>query len=215
MNSYELNVGGPTDFSLNRRNELPSPELTREMYRVARDFLVAQGYRQLTAYDFQKMRSEDEYVYEECKRDFDRTEVWGWGFAGVSDYGGNADHAGWSYVNHRRVRDYFAALDRGEFPVERGFAREPVDLRLHDLFRNLQGMRVDRASYLRRFGMDVYEEHQPIWDAMAARDWCAIEPGTIRLTGDGVYYVPLLQALFSQARLKELQSSASSVALAI
>src|SRR5262249_46738742 len=67
---YELNVGGATDFALNRRDELPSPDLTREMYRMARDFLTAKGYRQLTVYDFQKATDTPEFVYEECKRDF-------------------------------------------------------------------------------------------------------------------------------------------------
>jgi oxygen-independent coproporphyrinogen-3 oxidase len=212
---YELNVGGPTDFSLNRREELPSADLTREMYRAARDYLVSNGYRQLTAYDFQKVKAEPEFVYEECKRDFERTETWGWGFAGVSDYGGNTDHAGWTYVNHRRVRDYFAALDRGEFPIERGFAREIVDLRLHDLFRNLQGMRVDRSSHLHRFGIDVYEEHEPAWQALVERGWCSVSPEVVELQGDGVYYVPLIQALLCQGRLQGLRATTSSVALAM
>ena len=38
------------------------------MYRAARDLLAANSYRQLTAYDFQKVRSGEEFVYEECKR---------------------------------------------------------------------------------------------------------------------------------------------------
>jgi oxygen-independent coproporphyrinogen III oxidase len=212
---YELNIGGATDFSLNRRDELPSPDLTREMYGVARDFLVTHGYRQLTVYDFQKFSGGSDFVYEECKRDFERTEMWGWGFAGVSDFGGNLDQPGWTYVNHRRVRDYFAALDRGEFPIERGFVRAAVDLRLHGLFRNLQGMQVSRSSYFRRFGLDVYEEYEPVWQVLVERGWCTVTSETIELVGDGVYYVPLIQALLSQQRLDELRASASSVSLTI
>jgi oxygen-independent coproporphyrinogen-3 oxidase len=211
---YELNVGGPTDFSLNRRHELPSVEETREMYRVARDFLTSHGYRQLTAYDFQKAGDGSEFFYEECERGAERRELWGWGFAGVSDFGGTAGHAGWTYINHRRVQDYFAALDRGEFPAERGFAREAVDLRLNTLFRNLQGMSVDRPSYARRFGIDVFEEFEPVWRALAERGWCVVEPDAIRLHGDGVYYVPLIQNLLSQPRLEQLRASAALAATA-
>ncbi|HEX8190443.1 MAG TPA: coproporphyrinogen-III oxidase family protein [Pyrinomonadaceae bacterium] len=209
---YELNIGGPTDFSLNRRHELPSVELTREMYGVARDFLTSRGYRQLTAYDFQKAGDGSEFVYEECERGAGRRELWGWGFAGVSDFGGTAEHAGWTYLNRRRVEDYFAALDRGEFPVERGFAREHADLRLNTLFRNLQGMSVDRPSYARRFGLDVFEEFEPVWRALVERGWCSVEPETIRLHGDGVYYVPLIQNLLSQTRLEQLRASAATAA---
>jgi oxygen-independent coproporphyrinogen III oxidase len=209
---YELNIGGPTDFSLNRRNELPSVELTHEMYCVARDFLTSQGFRQLTAYDFQKVKDVSEFVYEECERDSERHELWGWGFAGVSDFGGTADHPGWTYLNHRRVQDYFAALDRGEFPIERGFAREAVDLRLHTLFRNLQGMTIDRVSYARRFALDVFEEHAPVWQALLERGWCCVTTETIRLLGDGVYYIPLIQALLSKQRLEQLRASATLAA---
>ena len=212
---YELNVGGATDFALNRRDEIPPSDTVREMYCAARDLLAANGYRQLTAYDFQKVRSGEEFVYEECKRGFARTESWGWGFAGVSDFGGTGEHGGWTYVNHRRVKDYFSALDRGEFPVERGFARAPKDLRLHELFRNLQGMRVDRMEYRQRFGNDVYAEYEAAWLELAERGWCTVSPDAIELRGDGVYYVPLIQALLSQARLADLRSSASSVAIAI
>ncbi len=39
LTHYELNVGGRTDFTLNRSHELPSLEETAEMYRAARDYL--------------------------------------------------------------------------------------------------------------------------------------------------------------------------------
>jgi oxygen-independent coproporphyrinogen III oxidase len=184
---YELNIGGPTDFSLNRRHELPSPELTREMYRTARDFLLANGYRQLTVYDFQKSTNGADFVYEECKRDFDRTEMWGWGFAGVSEFCTDEDATASTYIDHRRVRDYFAALDRGGFPSERGFVGAGVDQRMHELFRNLQGARVSISAYARRFGSDPYEEFEPVWQVIAERGWCSVCPDRIELIGDGVY----------------------------
>ena len=203
---YELNIGGPTDFSLNRRHELPPPDVVREMYRLARDFLRAHGYRQLTTYDFQKVGPGSDFVYEECRRDCDRQETWGWGFAGVSDFGGTVDDPGCTFVNHRRLRDYYDALERGELPVERGFAREAVDLRLHVLFRNLQGMRVDRAGYARAFGLDVVAEHAGVWQALQERGWATVTPEAVELHGDGVYHTPLIQALLSEPRLTELKS---------
>lgn len=208
---YELNIGGPTDFSLNHRTELPSPELTREMYRVARDLLRSRGYRQLTAYDFQKVAGSGRFEYEECQRGFERDELWGWGFAGVSDFGGTRDAPGWSYVNHRKVEDYYQGLERGEFPVERGFAREIVDLRLNRLFKNLQGMRVDRGAYARAFGLDVVEEHAPVWRALVDRGWCSITPESVCLEADGVYHVPLIQAVLSEPRLSQLRESFGAV----
>ena len=159
---YELNIGGPSDFSLNRRDELPSPAVTREMYHVTRDYLTSHGYRQVTVYDFQKVEQENRYVYEECRRGFERRELWGWGFAGVSDFGGTMDHGGWTYLNHRTVPDYFGALDRGEFPVERGFARErrlAAERAVPELAghagRSLELRRRIRARRVRRIRVDL------------------------------------------------------------
>ena len=199
---YELNIGGPTDFSLNRHNELPSPEVTREMYRAAREYLTSHGFRQVTVYDFQKIEESPRYVYEECRRGFERRELWGWGFAGVSDFGGTRSQPGWTYLTIARSRITSPPWTVVTFPSSRGFARQSVDLRLNVLFRNLQGMRVDRTSYAQEFGQDIYEEHEPIWQALAERGWCAITSQSIDLCGDGVYYIPLIQALLSRQRWK-------------
>jgi len=212
---YELNIGGPTDFSLNRRDELPSPELTREMYRTARDFLLASGYRQLSVYDFQKSTNGSKFLYQECKRDFDKTEMWGWGFAGVSEFCTDEDATVSTYVNHRRVRDYFAALDRAEFPSERGFVRTAIDQRLHELFRNLQGARISRSAYACRFGTDPYEEFEPVWQVIAGYGWCSVSSESIDLIDDGLDHVPLVQNLLSLNRLRELRASTSSVPLRV
>jgi oxygen-independent coproporphyrinogen-3 oxidase len=207
---YELNVGGATDFALNRRDEIPPSETVREMYRAARDLLAANGYRQLTAYDFQKVQCGEEFVYEECKRGFARTESWGWGFAGVSDFGGTGEHGGWTYVNHRRVKTL--AAPTVAVSGERA-SRAPEDPALHELFRS-QGMRVDRMEYRQRRQRRLRRGLAPGLE-LVERGWCTVSPDAIKLHGDGVYYVPLIQALLSQARLADLRSSASSVAIAI
>lgn len=204
---YELNIGGPSDFSLNRRNELPSPQLTREMYRVSRDFLVAHGYRQLTAYDYQRV-TDDQFVYEECSRSFDRRETWGWGFAGVTDVIRQADGASCTYVNHRSVAAYYDDIEAGTHPVERGYVRSDLDRRLHALFRNIQGMSVDRTGYRSAFGLDVVDEFAECWEAIVDRGWAQITPDEIQLCGDGIYHTPLIQALLSRKRVDELCEAA-------
>src|SRR5439155_1132773 len=66
LTHYELNVGGRTDFALNRSHELPSVEETLDMYRTARDFLAEMGYRQATTYDWERSTSgSPQLEYEE------------------------------------------------------------------------------------------------------------------------------------------------------
>ena len=69
ITNYELNVAGRTDFSRNRRHELPTPEQNLEMYRIGRDYLVSEGFRQTTPYDFERAGPvPSAYLYEELFR---------------------------------------------------------------------------------------------------------------------------------------------------
>jgi oxygen-independent coproporphyrinogen-3 oxidase len=203
---YELNVGGAADFALHRRDELPSPAECRAMYHASREFLLGHGYRQLTAYDFEKTRRGDDrsFVYEECDRDWDLHETWGWGFAGISNFQSTDGATSWTYVNGRRIRDYADRLDRGELPIECGFYREAVDHRLDQLFRHLQGMAVDCLGYRSRFGVDPLDEHRAVWEALRERGLANWSNDRIMLTPDGVYYTPVVQAVLASARNKVL-----------
>jgi oxygen-independent coproporphyrinogen III oxidase len=218
LTHYELNVGGRTDFALNRSHELPSVEETLDMYRTGRDFLAQKGYRQATTYDWERSGSRSpQLVYEEeWRRRFaagpdgtvTRSQTWGWGFAGISHFfGGRADR-GWTYMNHARVADYFNALDGGLFPVERGFRyATEADFRLTVLFQMLISMVVDRSMYTAVTDVDVVDEFSDAWEALAELGWIRVTPARLELVGDGVFYTPLIQSLLAHERVQELRRS--------
>jgi oxygen-independent coproporphyrinogen III oxidase len=224
LTHYELNVAGRTDFARRRRDELPSPEQNVAMYRVARDYLVSEGYRQVTAYDWEKVDRRDgaRYRYEETWRtpflttpDGDVTgyEAFGLGFAGTSFFLGTADDPGHAHMNHTRVDDYCARLAQGEFPVERGFRYTTADLRLTTLFQMLHGMTVDLRLYRALFGIDLRDEYAEIWQAFTECGWLEIAHDRLTLLGDGVFYTPLIQGMLAHERMEELRRSRSGVAL--
>jgi len=115
LTHYELNIGGRTDFTLNRSHELPSVEQTLDMYRTARDFLAEKGYRHATTYDWERSGSRaPQLLYEEeWRRRFaagpegmvTSSQTWGWGFAGICHFFGGRHDRGWTYMNHTRVGD--------------------------------------------------------------------------------------------------------------
>jgi oxygen-independent coproporphyrinogen III oxidase len=221
LTHYELNVGGRTDFALNRRHELPSVAQTLEMYREGRDFLHQSGYRQVTTYDWERVGSprphllyEDEWRHRlGAAPDTSSTgsHTWGWGFAGISHFfGGRADR-GWTYINYSRVGDYFDTLDAGRFPVERGFHyAEEADFRLTVLFQMLISMSVDRVVYASITGVDVVEEFAEMWNALIELEWVRVTATRLELIGDGVFYTPLIQSLLAQDRVPELRRSMSA-----
>jgi oxygen-independent coproporphyrinogen-3 oxidase len=204
---YELNVGGPTDFALNRRHELPSVVENLEMYRVSRDYLTSCGYRQLTAYDWEKAERPEDVLYEECDRSFRNMDILGWGYAAVSQLEGAGDVAAWAHRNHTSVSDYFRAVDEGRIPAEIGFHYQDIDYRMSQLFRNLQGMVLDLDAYQTAFGIDLLEEHAGVWEALGERGFIEIAGRQLRIVGDGVFYTPMIQTLLSRERIAELSRS--------
>jgi oxygen-independent coproporphyrinogen-3 oxidase len=214
---YELNVAGRTDFSRNRRGELPSTEDNLEMYRVGKAVLEACGYTQITPYDFEKKTADlpSSYLYEELfRKPFQSDEngpigfdAWGWGYAGISFFFGTPQSPGWAFINQVRIDEYFRCLSEHRYPVMRGFNYTPADLRLHLLFQELQGMEIDRTAYQRRYGLDVVEEHIAVWEAFADLGWVTVSDDRVTILGDGLFYLPLIQNALGHDRLEQMRHS--------
>ena len=206
---YELNVGGPTDFALNRFHELPSTLANLEMYRVSRDLLKSHGYEQITAYNWRKLGDPVGRPYEEgVTRRFDSMDTLGLGYAALTFFGDATldDGRSWSFINWRRLNEYKAAIDNGRFPVECGFRHERTDFKLSMIFRNLFGLQVDRKAYLAAFGTDAYDDFSGVWDALHEWKFIEITPDKISLVGDGPFYTPLVQTLLAEKRYRELKT---------
>lgn len=217
---YELNVAGRTAFARDHRDELPSIEQNLEMYRVSKQFLESQGFRQVTTYDWEKPDADlhGDLLFEENMRRFftyDKdqgligNDMWGWGFAGVSYFLGTPEMPGWTYMNSLRVGEYFNRLDESRFPIERGFHYSERDLRIAWLFQALQGTSADLNAYKKIFGFDLLEEFDDIWQAVAERGWVEITDGKVTLVGDGVFYTPLIQSLLARERMEEMRQARS------
>lgn len=205
---YELNVGGPTDFALNRYHELPSTLSNLEMYRVARDLLISHGYEQITAYNWRKPGDPNSRQYEEgVTRRLDSMDTLGLGYAAITFFGDAALDLGhsWSYINWRNLENYKAAIDAGRFPVESGFCHEPEDFQLSMIWRNLFGMELDRRAFREAFGTDVYDQFAGVWSALEEWEFVTVTPEKIALTGDGPFYTPLIQTLLAEQRYRELR----------
>jgi len=225
---YELNVAGRTDFSRNRRSELPSTLENLEMYRIGKSFLEENGFKQITPYDFEKRTAtqSSSYLYEEFFRrpfvDDGSTKLgfdaWGWGYAGTSFFFGTPQEPGWAYMNQVRIDDYYRDINAGRFPIMRGFHYTEADLRLHLLFQELQGLSVDRKAKIALFGRDVVDDYLAVWQALEELSWVSINDDDIQILGDGVFYIPLIQNLLAHDRneaIRKKRSSAETSAISL
>ena len=222
---YELNVAGRTDFARHRRGELPSTEENLEMYRVGKAVLEASGYTQVTPYDFERRDAvlPSSYLYEELfRKPFQLEEhgpigfdAWGWGYAGISFFFGTPQSPGWAFTNHVRIDEYFRCIREHRYPVMRGFRYTPTDLRLHLLFQELQGLAVDRTAYRRLLGPDVVDEHAAVWEGLGDLGWVTVSDDRVRILGDGVFYLPLIQNALAHDRLRQMRRKQLSTSVTV
>jgi oxygen-independent coproporphyrinogen-3 oxidase len=205
---YELNVGGPTDFALNRYHELPSTLSNLEMYKVARDLLKSHGYEQVTAYNWRKPGNPFSRPYEEgVTHRFDNMDTLGLGYAALTFFSDVAleDGHSWSFINWRNLNEYKARIDSGKFPTEAGFKHAREDFMISLIWRNLFGMELDRESFQSAFDVDIYEHFEGVWKALEEFDFVDVTPHKISLKGDGPFYTPLIQTLLAEKRYQQLR----------
>jgi oxygen-independent coproporphyrinogen III oxidase len=205
---YELNVGGPTDFALNRYHELPSTLSNLEMYRESRDFLKSQGYEQITAYNWRKPGDPNSRPYEEgVTHRLDTMDTLGLGYAAITFFYDTAleDGRSWSFINSRNLAEYKAKVDAGQFPVERGFRHAREDFMISLIWRNLFGLELDRPQFKEAFDVDVFDLFEGVWKALKEYGFVEINPEKIKLVGDGPFYTPLIQTLLAEKRYSQLR----------
>ena len=205
---YELNVGGPTDFALNRYHELPSTLSNLEMYRTSRDLLKSHGYEQITAYNWRKPGDPNSRPYEEgVTRRLDTMDTIGLGYAAITFFYDTALENGrsWSFINSRNLADYKAKVDGEQFPVERGFRHAREDFMISLVWRNLFGLELNREQYKQAFNVDVFDVFEGVWKALEDYGFVEITPEKITLVGDGPFYTPLIQTLLAEKRYSQLR----------
>ena len=205
---YELNVGGPTDFALNRYHELPSTLSNLEMYRVSRDLLKSHGFEQITAYNWRKQGDPNSRNYEEgVTRRLDTMDTLGLGYAAITFFYDIAleDGRSWSFINQRNLKEYKALVDAGQFPAERGFRHSREDFMISLIWRNLFGLELNRLQFREAFNVDVYDLFEGVWDALEEYGFVEITPEKINLVGDGPFYTPLIQTLLAEKRYSQLR----------
>jgi len=224
LTHYELNVAGRSDFaSKKKRDLLPSIQTNIEMYHIAKEFLIAQGFEQVTVYDWRRKPelSKDErygrYDYEHNLHKFvdhdgakvtATQQMCGIGFAAVNFHVNSADdpHANWVYMNHHTLKGYVESLDNNEFPVARGFEYNKRDVRLVWLFQTMQTMRINHSNYQKIFNEDLLRTYSAIWAELDKRRWVRITDTEIIFEGDGQYYIPMLQSLVASKRLEQIRA---------
>ena len=104
--------------------------------------------------------------------------------------------------NHKKLSDYYADVDAGRFPVERGYALSADDRLRADVIQSLMcGFAVDRAAIERRHEVDFgsyFAAELPQVEALAAEGLAEVDAAGIRVTPLGQLFVRNLAMCFDR-----------------
>jgi oxygen-independent coproporphyrinogen-3 oxidase len=171
--------------------DLPAVEDKRRLFEAAMERCLAAGYRQIGMDHFAV--PEDELARAAATGTLNRNFM---GYttqpapdmvgAGVSAIG---DVAGAFAQNTKKLSTYYAMLDAGRFPIERGFVLDEDDLiRRHVITQIMCNYRVGAATVQRRFGIafdDYFARERAELAAGPGRD------GLVAVCGGGLEVTPL------------------------
>ena len=79
--------------------------------------------------------------------------------------------------------------------------------------QELQGLVIDRADHFALFGRDVVSDHSALWQVLEDLEWAAVNDGRVSITGDGVFYLPLIQNFLAHDRTEAMRHRRHTVQL--
>ncbi|MBK5254599.1 MAG: oxygen-independent coproporphyrinogen III oxidase [Vicinamibacteria bacterium] len=172
---------------------LPSPELKLELLALAIDAFTGAGYRQIGMDHF--ALPEDELAMAVERRDLHRNfmgytvqktrDMVALGVSGIGEVQG-------AFVqNTKKLNEYYAALDHGRFPVERGYEMQPDDLIRREVIAGLMcNFSVSRKEIEERFGIVFGDYFAPELHELTTAD-SATTDGLVTVDDSEVAVTPL------------------------
>jgi oxygen-independent coproporphyrinogen-3 oxidase len=225
---YELNIAGRSYFATKQKESVPHISNKIKMYHVAKEYLLSQGYKQRTVYDWEKVeateisikKDSEKYLYENNLRDFLPTDkiaqtscMGGLGFAAINMrmqplY---LKTPSISSMNHRTLYKYYDDISAQKLPLERVFTHQNEDVKLIWLFQSLQEMKINIIKYEGIFKSSLTDDFKDIWLALEKEQWIELNTDELVIVGNGEFYVPLIQSLVSKSRVDEITSKQSAL----
>ena len=206
---HPLTLQGPSHFS-QESAKLPTPRETCATFLRGRRFLEEHGYWGSSAVDYMlhdPPKGPKEVKYLRNYRDVLRYDRLGVGYGANSLFAGPDGTSGATWRNVDQTQSYYKLLDEGQVPVLEGFRFAEDDIRLLYLLKGLEGTPfLNEKDYARDIGGNLAERYADHWTVLKEMGWLAIDDeGTYQITGEGVFYLPMVQRSLSEDRNAELR----------
>jgi len=207
----------PAQKILEREAALPPPAVKLEMLKLTIETLTARGYFYIGMDHF--ARAGDELAVAQSAGTLQRNfqgystragvEIMAFGISAISQTPGSYRQ------NTKSLAAYYAALDRGQVPVIRGWELSPDDVRRRDIIMRLMcDLRLDYAALSRDFASDFALEYAPELARLrplAADGLVELGRAGLRVTSAGRLFLRNIAACFDAHHVAVPQRHARAV----
>jgi oxygen-independent coproporphyrinogen-3 oxidase len=157
----------------------------------------ARGYRIASAYTLATTKKPCRFIYTDSL--WHGGDMIGLGVSSFSHFDGV------HYQNIHNFEDYVRELEGGQLPIWRALALTPKQRLIREMILQLKTGALDSNYFMRKFGVDVWREFQPVYERLLGEKFLDRNNGTIELTRRGLLQVDHFLSDFFEPELKTVR----------
>lgn len=169
----------------------------RRWLDYAFDEFQARGYRAASAYTLATTKKPTRFIYTDNL--WHGGDMIGLGVSSFSHFGGV------HFQNHPSFEEYVQALENEQLPLWRALKLTPKQNLIREMVLQLKTGAIDSGYFHNKFGVDVWQEFQPVYERLSQEGMLQRNNGSIELTRRGLLQVDHFLAEFFEPELKAVR----------
>lgn len=157
----------------------------------------AHGYRAASAYTLATTKKPTRFIYTDNL--WHGGDMIGLGVSSFSHFGGV------HFQNVPKYEDYLQALEQGQMPLWRALRLTDKQRLIREMILLLKTGAIETQYFREKFGIDVWQEFQPVYEQFSQQQLLQRQNGTIALTRSGLQQVDHLLPEFFEPELKAVR----------
>ncbi|MCA9258077.1 MAG: coproporphyrinogen III oxidase, partial [Planctomycetales bacterium] len=121
---------------------------------------------------------------------------------GVASFG---HISGVHYQNAPDWETYTGPIEAGELPITRALQTTPRQRLIREMMLQLKTGRLDAGAFREKFGVEILDEWQAVWDAHREAGWLSVDGDAITLTREGLLRVDALLPPFFEPENRDVR----------
>ncbi|MFN7948709.1 MAG: coproporphyrinogen-III oxidase family protein [Blastocatellia bacterium] len=169
----------------------------RRWLEYAYEQFEARGYRIASAYTLATTKKPCRFIYTDAL--WHGGDMIGLGVSSFSHFDGV------HFQNAHNFEEYLRLLENGQLPLWRALALTPKQRLIREMILQLKTGRIETEYFNQKFGVDVWQEFEPVYERLNEAQMLRRDDGAIALTRRGLLQVDHFLPEFFEPELKTVR----------